>query len=327
MSQILDLHNHGKTLLIYNPRAGRSVKRPPLAEIVAQLQPTFGELVVQTTAHPGHATELARQFGRDYDTVICCGGDGTLSEVINGLLAADAHPKIGYIPMGSTNDLAKNIGLPTSLDRVTEVLSHGRTVQYDIGRFNDRYFTYFASFGPGVSVSYSTPQRMKNMLGYSAYMINGFVLGVVPALREVKPKHIRVEYDGKVLEDDFYFGAVSNAYSAAGIIKYNEDDVCFNDGKYEVMLVRRLHHPAQLFSMLHKIRRRDYDGETLLYLHASRLRFTFSSPVKWTLDGECSGDVQDVSIEVLPGAVRLCSEGNRGFRVNSAQQDPAQAQR
>ncbi len=314
MSKIVDLYQPGKTLLIYNPRAGRSTARPQLSEIVSLLQPSFGELVVQTTLHPGHARELAQALGKNYDTVICCGGDGTLNETIDGLLAAGAKAKVGYIPIGSTNDLAKNIGVPTDLQQNARQLARGETHGYDVGQLNGRCFTYFASFGPGVSVSYSTPQKMKNALGYSAYMINGFLFQVIPTLQQVKPKHIRITYDGHVIEDDFYFGAVSNAYSVAGgMFRYSERDVRFNDGLFEVMLVRRLRHATQIFPMLYKMHRHDYDGKTLLLLQAKDLTFEFSEPVPWTLDGEFSGNVTKAEIHVLPGAIQISCDGKQGF--------------
>lgn len=318
MSKIVDLYQPGKTLLIYNPRAGRSTARPQLSEIVSLLQPSFGELVVQTTLHPGHARELAQALGNNYDTVICCGGDGTLNETINGLLLGGATARVGYIPIGSTNDLAKNIGVPTDLHQAAFLLSRGDTHRYDIGQFNGRYFTYFASFGPGVSVSYSTPQKMKNALGYAAYMINGFLFQVIPTLRQVKPKHIKITYDGHVIEDDFYFGAVSNTYSAGGLVKYNESDVRFNDGLFEVMLVRRLRHALQTFPMLYKMRRHEYNGETLLFFQAKDITFEFSDPVPWTLDGEFGGNVTKAEIHVLPGAIQISCDGKQGFLTRPA---------
>ena len=319
MSQSADNQTKGNTLLIYNPCAGKNSKRPGLSEIIALLQPVFGELTVQETKHAGHAKELAQTLGGSYDTVICCGGDGTLNEAINGLLSAGVSPKIGYIPIGSTNDLATSIGIPSDLHQVTQLLASGETHGYDIGRFNDSYFTYCASFGPGVSVSYSTPQGMKNALGYSAYMINGFLFQVIPTLKQVKPKHIKITYDGQVLEDDFYFGAVSNSYSVAGIFKFNKADVLFNDGKLEVMLVRRLHRATQIFPMLHKMRRRNYDGDTLIFLHAHEIRFEFSEPTPWTLDGEFGGDVSDANICALQNAVQICCDGKQGYLEQSAE--------
>ena len=233
------------------------------------------------------------------------GGDGTLNEVISGLPDAGPRPIIGYIPMGSTNDLANNLGIPSDMPDAVDTIRRGESRGYDVGKFNDRCFTYIASFGPGVSVSYTTPQGVKNVLGYSAYMLNGFGLQLIPTMKALKPKHIRVEYDGNVLEDDFYFGTVSNTLSAAGMFKFRKDEVRFNDGKFEVVLIRKVRTPFQIFSLLKKMRRHEYDGETLVHFQASTLRFIFEMPENWTLDGECSGPVEDVRIDVKNKAVRI----------------------
>ena len=293
------------TLLIYNPRAGKSIGRPKPKEILERFGADAEKIHIAVTAYPGHAKEIAALEGNRYETVICCGGDGTLNEVISGLSGLESRPVIGYIPMGSTNDLANNIGIPSAMSNAVKVIEQGESRGFDIGAFNDRCFTYIASFGPGVSVSYSTPQRIKNVLGYSAYILNGFGLQLIPTMKALKPKHICVEYDGNVLEDDFYFGTISNTLSAAGMFKFRKDEVRFNDGKFEVVLIRKVKTPFQIFSLLKKMRLHEYDGETLVHFQASKLHFTFEKPESWTMDGECSGPVSDIHIEVRNNAVRI----------------------
>ena len=293
------------TLLIYNPRAGKSIGRPKPKEILERFGADAEKIHIAVTAYPGHAKEIAALEGNRYETVICCGGDGTLNEVISGLSGLESRPVIGYIPMGSTNDLANSIGIPSAMSNAVKVIEQGESRGFDIGAFNDRCFTYIASFGPGVSVSYSTPQRIKNVLGYSAYILNGFGLQLIPTMKALKPKHICVEYDGNVLEDDFYFGTISNTLSAAGMFKFRKDEVRFNDGKFEVVLIRKVKTPFQIFSLLKKMRLHEYDGETLVHFQASKLHFTFEKPESWTMDGECSGPVSDIHIEVRNNAVRI----------------------
>ena len=122
-----------------------------------------------------------------------------------------------------------------------------------------------------------------------------------------------------MIEDDFYFGAVSNAYSVAGgMFRFSERDVRFNDGKFEVMLVRRLRHATQIFPMLYKMHRHDYDGKTLLLLQAKDLTFEFSDPVPWTLDGECGGSVKTAEIHVIQNAVQISCDGKQGFLHQTA---------
>ena len=294
-----------KILLIYNPRAGMNARRPKAREILDEMGALAAQTDVAATAYPGHAKEIATKTGANYDVVICCGGDGTLNEVINGLKEAGCSPEIGYIPTGSTNDFASNMSIPKKMPQAVAVIKEGNVNACDCASFNDRSFTYIASFGPGVAVSYSTPQGVKNMIGYSAYMINGFGFQTIPTMRALKPKHIKVEYDGSTLEDDFYFGTVSNTLSAAGLFKFSEDEVRFNDGRFEVVLIRRMKNPMQMFSLLVKMRRHEYDGDMLVHFRASHLKFTFEKEEVWTLDGESSGKVKDVEIIVKQEEIKL----------------------
>ena len=303
----------GSRLLIYNPCSGTNKDRPALNDLLALLQSDGRELTVYSTQYPGHAKELAETYGGDCSEVIVCGGDGTLNETVTGLLKIGATPKIGYLPSGSTNDMASNIGIPSNFRDAAALIADGHVNSYDIAKFNDRRFTYIAAFGPGVTVANTTPQKMKNILGHKAYMINGFVLRLIPTLKQVKPMHVKITYDGNVIEDDFYFGTISNALTSSGIFKFNKEDVCFNDGQFEVMLVRRIRRPTQIFPMIAKIRRRDYDGDTLLFFHASKLHMEFDRSQVWTLDGEGSGEVKDVDIEVLPQAIRVFSPESKQF--------------
>lgn len=306
-----------RALLIINPCAGRNASRKDLNEIIEAFPDGVFDFTIKYTTCRGDAVNITESLAKEHDIVICCGGDGTLNETINGLMLSGCDIPIGYIPMGSTNDLAVTLGIPTDLKAAAELIASGKTNSYDIGCFNGRHFSYVACFGPGTTYSYSTPQKMKNMLGYSAYIINGFILHIIPALRDVKPRHIKIEHDGNILEDDFYFGAFSNSTSVAGLFKYDKDDVKLNDGKFELLLVRRLANPLSAFAMLRKIMKRDYDGDTLLYLKASDIKMTFDKPEIWTLDGECGGEASEVKLNVGHRAVTIFSPENPMFVKDS----------
>lgn len=303
-----------RLLLIYNPRSGSSLKRPSAAKIAACFDPHRFQVEIIQTAYRGHATQIARTRAPEYDLVVCCGGDGTLNEVLTGLMLASKRPRLGYIPIGTTNDMAATIGIPSNLRQAVAVITDGHTNALDLGQWNSRYFSYVACFGLGVHVSYKTPQLMKNIFGYSAYMINGFGFQTLPTLRQVKPRHIRIEYDdGQVLEDDFYFGTVSNATTVAGMFHFDPGDVVLNDGKYELLLVRRLKKPTDIFRMIRRIKARDYDGDSLIYQKVSNARFYFDAPEAWSLDGEFGGKPEIVEFRVLPQAVEIYSPENKLF--------------
>ncbi len=299
-----------KVIVIYNPVCGKASTRPTKREIQAALSALPWSLLFYETAWIGHATEIVKTKCSDADIILCCGGDGTYNEVVNGVIAAGTQTPIVFIPMGSTNDLAMTLGIPTEMRNLVQLMNTGRFVGFDVGRFNDRCFAYIASFGAGTAISYETSQRMKNLLGYNAYMVNAYFLKTIPTLRNIKPRHVRIEYDGMALEDDFYFGAISNTLSVAGMFQLDPQKVNLHDGKFELLLVRRIKRPTDFFTMLQKIRRKEYDGDSLLLLQAESIKMTFAEPQDWSLDGEFCGGVTELDFSVLPNAIRVLSPEN-----------------
>ncbi len=303
-----------KALLIVNPTAGKNKTRSGTFDIVEKFSDADYDFDVKTTTCQGDATNIVEKYIGDNDMVVCCGGDGTFNETINGVMKLPRRVPIGYIPAGSTNDLASTIGLPVGdIAKATDTIIDGHKNAYDIGLFNNRFFAYVASFGAATSLSYNTPQKMKNVLGHAAYVINGFVIQIVPLLRSLKPIHARIEYDDQVMEDDFYFGAISNSTSVGGIFKFDRNDVKLDDGKFEVLLVRGLKSPLESFGLLNKIRHRQYDGEKIIYFKSSTVRISFDKEIPWTLDGEFGGNQKEVYFAVLNRAIDIFSAENPIF--------------
>ncbi|MCI6771478.1 MAG: YegS/Rv2252/BmrU family lipid kinase, partial [Oscillospiraceae bacterium] len=259
------------------------------------------------TTCQGDATNIVRKNYDDKQLVVCCGGDGTLNETINGVMDMPNRLPIGYIPTGSTNDLATTLGIPTDINKATDLIMSGHTNSYDLGLFNNRYFSYVASFGAFTKSSYATSQKMKNRLGHMAYILNG--LG---ELKNIRAVHMKIEYDGGVLEDDFMFGAVSNSTSVAGLFRFKPEDVKLNDGIFELLLVKKI-SLASVPIALGKIRAQQYDGKQIIFLRTSKVKITSDESVAWTLDGEYGGAHKTVMIHVLEKAVEICSPENDLF--------------
>ena len=297
-----------KILLIVNPCAGKTKSRAGTFDIVDRFSKNDYEFSVHTTKCQGDATNIVKRELKDHDMVVCCGGDGTLNETINGVMDMPRRVPIGYIPSGTTNDLATSLGLPTEIGKATDVIMEGHTNDYDIGLFNNRCFSYVASFGAFARASYSTPQKFKNKFGHAAY-----VAAAVPQVFEIHPSKMRIEHDNGVIDGEFMFGAVSNSLSVGGFFKLPKDQVKFNDGYFEVLLVPKIgmHH---LFSILHKVRAQKYDGKQIILLKTKNLKITApDEAVAWTLDGEFGGNHHDVNIHVLERAVEIYSPENPLF--------------
>ncbi len=298
-----------KALLIVNPCSGKNKSRAGTFDIVDKFSANDYEFSVHPTKCQGDATEIVKRELDGKDLVVCCGGDGTLNETINGVIDMPKRVPIGYIPAGTTNDLANSIGLPTTIKDATDVIIEGHTNDYDIGLFNNRCFCYVASFGAFARSSYSTPQKLKNIFGHAAY-----VAAAVPQVFEIHPTKMRIEYDGGVIEDEFVFGAVSNSLSVGGFFKLPKDTVKFNDGLFEVLLVKNASIIRNIFPILSKVRKQQYDGKQIMMFQTRKLKITApDEEVPWTLDGEFGGKHHDVMINVLEKAIEIFSPENPQF--------------
>ncbi len=195
-----------KLMMIINPAAGRGAYKINLPDALQLLDQGGYRSTLFFTAGPGDATELAAAHGAEYDTVVCIGGDGTLSEVLAGLMRLETRPAIGYIPMGTTNDVATTLDLPKN-DTVGAVrrILQGTPHPFDVGGFGDsQYFAYIAAFGMFTEVSYATPQNQKKALGHLAYVLQGMA-----QLPKIEAVNARVEYDGGAVEGRFLYGSMS----------------------------------------------------------------------------------------------------------------------
>ena len=252
------------------------------------------------TTGPGSATRLAAERGGDADLVVCCGGDGTLNETITGVLRSGAECPIGYIPCGSTNDFAATLKLSTDVMQAARDILEGSPVEYDLGRWGDRYFCYIASFGAFTRVSYSTPQNLKNALGHLAYVLSG--IQELPQIRNIPMK---LELDGETIEGEYIFGAVSNSTSVGGVITLNPRLVNLSDGKFEVMLVRMAKDMTELGECVQALQNQTYDCPSITFRSVSRLTVHQDPGVAWTLDGERADGSETIEIENLHRAFRL----------------------
>lgn len=282
-----------KLMLIINPAAGRGGYKLNLGEALQTLDNGGYHSTLFFTRGCGDATELAAQYAAEFDTVACIGGDGTLSEVIAGLMKLENPPKLGYIPMGTANDVATTLGLPKNdtVGAAKRILS-GEPHPFDVGGFGkDKYFAYIAAFGAFTEVSYATPQTQKKRLGHLAYVLQG-----AAQLPKIEVYKTRVEYDDGVIEANLVYGSMSNSTSVAGIVRLREEMVCLGDGMSELVLVKDPGSVEGFGNIVTSVLSQRFDSDKLLILHTKRARFIFEKPVAWTRDGEAGGAYQEVEL-------------------------------
>ena len=290
-----------KTLLfIVNPRAGKTKSMAPMFDAVIQFSKAGYLVQVFLTTGTGDAKRIAAQYGREFDLVVCAGGDGTLNETISGLMELEHRPPVGYLPNGSTNDFAASLRLNGNSTLAAAAIGRGNCRQLDVGRHNDRYFTYVASFGAFTKASYSASQTAKNVLGHLAYIFEG-----IADLDTLHPYRAHIEADGETFDGDFVFGAVCNSTSLGGLIRLDPNVVKMDDGKFELLLLKTPKSALDLQNLIAGLSRMDYSVPGVILRHVERVTLTTKEDIPWSLDGEYAASAPLVEIENLPGAITL----------------------
>ena len=277
----------GKLLFIYNTHAGKGRTRIRLAEIQDALTAAGWLVTIHPTRGAGDAAAVARALGPAFDRLVCCGGDGTLHEVVEGLLGLppEDRPPVGYIPAGTTNDFAKTLRLPRGTRAIAAAAAAGSPRPVDIGLFNEQCCVYVAAFGAFTDVAYNTSQQFKSIFGHLAYVLEG-----ATRLGSIQAYHMTVEYDGGTVEGDFVYGMVSNTISVGGFKGMPTEPVRLDDGIFEVVRVRHPKNPIQLQAVLRALIQMAPDEEgTVVSLRTGRLKVTCEAGLPWTLDGEYGG--------------------------------------
>lgn len=289
-----------KVLFILNPKSGKAQIKNHLLNIVDIFNKEGYEVTVSVTQCKGDALQMSRDRKEGYDLLVCSGGDGTLDEVVTGVVKSGKSIPLGYIPAGSTNDFASSLGIPKNMERAAQTAVSGKLFSCDIGAFNRDIFVYVAAFGMFTDVSYGTAQDLKNALGHMAYILEG-----VKSLTAIKAYHMRFTYGNKTVEGNFLYGMVTNSLSVGGFKGITGKDVALNDGELEVMLVRQPTNLAELNQIVSALLDRSLENEFLYCFKTSKLRVESKEEVTWTLDGEFGGSHKEVFIEDYREALQI----------------------
>ena len=288
------------TFLVVNPRSGRAKIKNDLLDIVSVLSNAGHEVTVYPTKCGGDATETVASLEGKYDTIVCCGGDGTLNEVITGMMSNKNEFVLGYIPAGTLNEWSSGLKISKKATTAAQDIAERNIIPLDIGAFGNRYFTYTASFGAFTEASYGAPQDIKNILGQAAYLIEG-----IKAVGNIKPIHLKFVCDGETIEDDFLFGSISNSLSVGGVVKFDKKLVALNDGMFEVMLIRNPATISDLNDIIDGILKKDLNRKNIDFLHAKQVEIFGANGVSFTLDGEKAEGTDYIKAENLHSAVNF----------------------
>lgn len=272
--------------IIYNPTSGREAFKKHLPEVLEKLEIAGYETSCHATTGAGDATAAAIEaVKRGFDIVIAVGGDGTLNEVVAGLSQCENRPRLGLIPMGTTNDFARAVRIPRKVDEALDIILKGDTIPVDVGRVNDeRYFINIAGGGRVTELTYEVPSKLKTAIGQLAYYLKA--IEMIPS---IKASHMRIEMDDEVFEGKAMMFLCALTNSVGGFEKI-APDASINDGMFTAMILREcsLAEFAKVLSLV--VKGEHFNDPHVIYRKVKRFKIESDGDVHLNLDGEYGGD-------------------------------------
>ena len=289
-----------KMLFIYNPNSGMGLLKPKLSDVLDIFVKGGYEVTVYPTQKYHDAVRKMGEYEEQYDLVACSGGDGTLDEVVTGMMKREKKVPIGYIPAGTTNDFASSLHISKNMLEAADTVVNGVPFACDVGVFNQDYFVYIAAFGLFTDVSYETKKSMKNVLGHLAYILEG-----TKRIFNIPSYRIKVTHDGETIEDEFIYGMVTNSRSVGGFKGITGKNVVFDDGKFEVTLFKTPRNPMELNEILGALALRKINPKRMYSFKTNEVHFETEEEIPWTLDGEFGGVHEEVVVKDCQKALEI----------------------
>lgn len=292
-----------RALFVVNLHSGRGEVKNNLGAVLGVLEKYGYEVVVHATRSRGDAARLVKKRAKDFDLVVCSGGDGTLNETVTGVLQSGLRVPVGYIPAGSTNDFASSLNIPKGPKNAALAIAKGKPFSCDVGELNQKTFLYSAAFGILSDIPYRTRQGLKNVIGHGAYVLE-FTKEALTAPFGFYPSiPLKISVNGEELEDTYCYGMITNTSSVGGVKGVTGDRVELDDGLLEVTLIKRpplaIWFPWIFANLLHLVKH----SRHVYTCKASELKIRAEKPLAWTLDGEFGGEWEEMEIRCVRRAV------------------------
>lgn len=287
-----------KYLLLYNPVSGRTNFKQHIPKIKKIFENTNHTLDVYESKQANDLIRVSLEKASSYDVFLVAGGDGTLNEVLNGIMKSEVKPHIGLLPSGTANDTAAILGINKNIKRSLKIYMHDQPHKMDINQINDQYFVYTAASGILTRVSYDVSRRHIKKYGYLAYVIRA----MQDFAHDYKyPITIRTNGHETTCECVMVLGLSSNR--VGGMRLYNFSNSKLNDGLFELRLFTRA-KSFWRFRLLSSFLRGGKKLREDLHLVSDYFEIKTSPDVDWNADGEFSTK-GNITIRVVKEAITI----------------------
>jgi YegS/Rv2252/BmrU family lipid kinase len=296
-----------KTELIINLTAGGGKPRPYLKTIFKYLKENGFNFKVSYTSHHGDAIELAQKAAdKGMDLIVSIGGDGTVNEIVNGIMKSKNDPSLGIIPLGWANDFIKSTDIPSDIIKACKILVRGKIKKIDIGVINNQiYFANICGVGFDAEVAHLANQLKNRHPNWNS--LNAFVYVFATIKKLLSPfscRNVKIKFDGQEIHSKILFIAVSNGKIYGGRFKITPEAI-LDDGLLEICLVEEMGRFKYL-SIIPKVFKGTHASiKGINFYRAKEVVIQFSEPVLAQTSGEVIEGQKNYIITLLPKSLKL----------------------
>lgn len=293
-------------MIIYNPAAGKNKFRKLLPDAEKILtNADFEVTLVPSTPAPKSTTLIAKQAAEaEYEVVIAAGGDGTVNEVVNGLMQVEKRPKLGILPVGTTNDYARALNFAKDPLEALQIIAKQETIRVDIGKANEtEFFINNAAGGRITEITYAVKESMKSKWGRLAYLFSG--LTVLPKL---SPVNVEITYNEEIFKGEILLFFVNKTNSVGGM-----ETLCppaqLNSGMFELLILKKV-SPKKLFQLFASIKGTHLNSPHVIHARTNKVTIKSDADLNVSYDGVYGGKAP-YTLEVIPEALEVFADEKR----------------
>ncbi|ABR49293.1 diacylglycerol kinase, catalytic region [Alkaliphilus metalliredigens QYMF] len=291
-----------KIKIIYNPKAGRQMVQKNIPRLVEVLVKQYHEEVDSVaTQGPGHAEELAYQSCQEgWDLIVAVGGDGTVNEVVNGMMSCEKQCPLAIYPAGTVNDFGSHLQISKKPEDFARMIVAGHRLNVDVGKAGERYFINVIAGGLLPNVAHNVSTEAKTVFGKLAYYMEG-IKEFPKQLFETLD--IQFQIGEEIYEKEVLFFFMTNSPNVGGF-KHVAHNARLNDGKFDLLIVERgqVLDVTKLF--FNAITGRPKEQPILKYIQVEKIRIHSKEPLHIDIDGE-EGELLPMTFKVNKEALTI----------------------
>lgn len=291
-----------KYMVIYNPSSGKELAQQKIFYIAKKILATEDvEFNFYATKQKGDATKAStRACAANYDMIFSCGGDGTVHEVVNGIMSSDKKTKLAILPAGTVNDFAQQLGIPKDTSHFINLLKNENYKKVDLGKANDKYFVNVVGGGAFTNIPHTVHTDVKTILGKYAYYFYA-ALDIPGQLNN--SYEIEYSFDNNSLKINTFLFLISNTSSVGGF-KYLSPKAKFNDGLLDIIIIEKTTPSDLMLIFTSLIYGHHINHSKVHYFQSKNITINSEPSINLDLDGEFGGSTP-ITISSVNEAIEI----------------------